>query len=220
MLAQSNRRLHAMRASLPLLGLLLLALVGCASATTASTVSAGDLPAVKYRDIVVFVENVDTTERMAAEQLVVSALKHAGVRAAGSVELFGAPGQVGENEMAAIIRDQNFGAVLYITVRQKEIVDEPVPDVTWDGQMFHGSAGPLSWGYSASATYVVASDGSVVRPVMTLATEAELQDVASAKDTWRATTTASGNAKWVSMTSLFEEVSNQIVDKLRADNAI
>jgi hypothetical protein len=104
-----------------LLGLLL---VGCVTANTTSTVSSADIPANKYRKIVVFVENTDDLERLPAEELVVVALQSAGTTAATSLEVFNYHRAISDDNKATIILARGYDAALYVTVTQKAMLAE------------------------------------------------------------------------------------------------
>jgi hypothetical protein len=201
--------------------LLSLLIAGCVSANTSSVVSSGDIPQSKYHKIIVFVENIDDSERLGAEQTVASALESKGVISQSSLVAFNYSRiRYSADEKAILLRKQNFDAILYVTMIQKALILEPVSDVSWDGEMFHGSAGGLNWASSLSASYIVTAEGRVVRPVATVVTRSELQDVMSAKSVWAADTAASVNGKYTSMPSLFARVAKEIVAKIREDHAI
>lgn len=212
------------RARFGLCALLAAILCGCVEAKTTSAVSSADIPADKYRKVIVFVETSDEADHLLFEQLVATALQRAGVQAQSSLEVFNYSREVSGDDMAALIRQQNFQAALYVKVLREDLELIPVPNVTRDGQMFHssGSFGPFQYNSatSVSATYSVTQDGHVVRPVLHLAIQSQMQDVWSAKQVWAAQTDATLNAKVGSVKLLVEQSLKQVVEKMQADRAI
>lgn len=197
-----------------------LALVAaCASSETRSLVSKDDIPASKYQNVAVFVENLDGGERSKAEQIIVSALKNAGVNATSGLDAFKGRGTLSDKAKADLIQRQ-FDAVLYLTVLENAVVEERVPNAFFDGQNIQYNMGIVTVSHNVTGLYDVQSDGSVYQPILALKTKADVQDTKSAKQVWTSETISTGNAKTTSMSALLVQASNQIVAKLQEDSAI
>lgn len=193
---------------------------GCVASETRSVSNPSDIPAGKYRKVALFIENLDESERALAEQIVISALQSVGIPAISSSNLFRNRGPINPNTQASIIRKEGFDAVLYVTVLEKGAAEERVPNAYYDGNMVNVSMGFVTVGHSLTDLYVVKSDGSVYHPMLAMKTRSELQDVKSAKNVWAAETVATGHARTTNMSALFTQASQQITEKLRADQAI
>lgn len=176
-------------------------LVGCTSETR-SVVSADDIPATRYRQIALFVENVPGPESATAEQIIGTALRSAGVRAVGKSEIFKDHEDMDAGAQANFIRAQGFDSVLYVTVLESGYVPEGVNTVSWNtpvmGFMFSGPR-PAEWA---------------------LKTKSELQDANTAKLVWSAETITSGIAEVSNINLLFTQASQQIINKLGTDHII
>jgi hypothetical protein len=199
---------------------LALLLAGCAASETRSIASPGDIPASKYKKVAVFIENLDESERVGAERMILASLKSAGINALSSGEIFRGREQLDSNAQAATIRKQAFDAVLYVTVLEKGLIEERVNNAYYDGQMIQMSLGFITVGHNVTDFYVVKPDGSVYTPSLILKTKSDLQDTKSAKQVWTAETISSGHPDVTNMTTLFGQTARQIVDKMRADQAI
>lgn len=210
-----------MRIAFYLLGVACLFLVGCAAEVeTSSVVSAADLPANRFRNVVVFVENINPAEQLVAEQSIASRLKSSGVRAISSLEVFNYSRALDDDQKAAIIRDQKIEAALFVTLVRLQQVSTPVPDVTYSDGMFHGGNSFFQWHSTHSLEYSVDAQGQVVKETVLVVTQSVLQDVMTAKQVWAAETSASVNAKYGDPAGLFDLASRQLVAKMRADRAI
>jgi hypothetical protein len=220
-----------MRLAITIIGLVGIVLAGCATVETGTTttVSSADIPGSKYRNLAVFVENVDDAERLSMERMVVSAVRDGGAQAQSSLEAFGYHRDLDGNQMATIIRDQKFDAALYVTVTQKALLLEPAPDASampdgaggWNVCKSSSSGSfTANFCFAMPAWFTVTSDGQLARLVVTYAAKAELQDVVSAKVVWTANTSASARGGPLNMRSLVNQASAQLVEKLRADHAI
>jgi len=195
-------------------------LAGCAASETRSLVSRDDLPASKYKKIAVFIENLDAAERPVAEKIVVSALQNAGVSAASGAEIFGGRGtSLSEKAKASIVQNE-FDAVVYLTVVEKGIVEERIPNAFFDGQMVQYNFGFVTVGHNLTANYIIKPDGSVYQPMLALKTKVDMQDTKSAKEVWTSETISTGSAQITNMPTLFTQASDQIVTKMREDSAI
>jgi hypothetical protein len=190
-----------------------------------SAVSSADIPAPKYRKIVVFVENMDDADRLTMEEIIASAVQSSGVQAQPSLEAFSYHRKLDGAQMASIIQEQKFDATLYVTVTQKALLLEPARDVF---PMSDGAGGWMvckgdastHFCFSMPSWYTVTSSGQLARLVLTFAAKAELQDVTSAKEVWTADTSASARDGPANMGSLVSQASAQLVQKMRADHVI
>ena len=181
--------------------------------------SKGDIPASKYKKLAIFIENLDDAERPAAEQIVEATLQNAGVNAVSGPDVFKGRGKLSEKAKASIVQNE-FDAVLYLTVVEKGVVEEPVPNAFFDGQMIQYNLGIVTVGHNLTDMYVIHPDGSVYQPTLALKLKVDIQDTKSAKEVWSSETISSGNAKTTTMPGLFTQASNQIVAKMREDSAI
>jgi hypothetical protein len=203
-------------------------LVGCASAVseTRSIISAADLPATKYRSVVVFAENIDESERSAAEQFVVSALQGANISATSGKSLFEGR-QLDEREKTKMIQDK-FDAVLYVNVAEKGLTEQRVENVTHNGQyiVYRRSVPGLTFTAAADVTedtsksWILKDDGSVYEPILALKLKSDLQDTRTSKLVWTAETITTGKPVATTMPQLFDQASKQMVAKMREDHAI
>ncbi len=203
-----------------------LLLVGCTASETRSLASTDDIPNSKYKHIAVFVENLEEAERQSAEQMILPALQRAGVSAVSGEDFFKEKGTLSEKQKAAIAQ-REFDAVLYLTVLQNGQTEELVPDANHNGQSinFYKNVipGVLTANFATDIgmdKYDLKPDGTVYERKLSLHTKVDLQDTKTAKLVWTSETIASGNEQITSLNSLFEQASHQIVDKMRADNAI
>lgn len=208
-----------------ILGLALL-LVRCTSAETRSLVSKEDIPETKYKKLVVFIENLDDSERSPAEQIVVSALQTAGVTAVSAPDFFKERGQLSEQQKSRLVQ-REFDAVLYFKVVEKGVFEEIVPDVTNNGgelvyakQWIPGVFGTVFSTDVGADLYDLKPDGSVYKKMFGLKAQVDLQDTKSAKEVWTSETVATGESHTTNMSLLFTQASNQIVSKMREDHAI
>jgi hypothetical protein len=200
-------------------------LVGCTASETRSLASRDDIPSSKYKHVAVFIENLDESERQSAEQMMLPVLQGAGVNAVSGEDFFKAKGALSEKQKAAIAQKE-FDAVLYLTVLQNGRTEELVPNAYHNGQAvtYYKNLIPS---FSVAFSTDIGADGFDLRPdgtvyelKLALHTKADLQDTKSAKLVWTSETIASGNEKVTNLNSLFEQASHQIVEKMRADNAI
>jgi hypothetical protein len=194
-------------------------LLGCASSETRSVVSKDDIPVSKYKKVALFIENLDEADRSAAEKTVVSTLQNAGVNAVSGSDVFKGRGELSEKAKASIVQKQ-FDAVLYLTVEQRGIIEELIPNAFFDGQMIQYNLGILTVGHDMTDLHVIRSDGSVYEQKLTLKTKVDLQDTKSAKTVWISETISSGSTKTTNMATLFNQAANQIVAKMREDSTI
>jgi hypothetical protein len=202
-------------------GILLIAVCvsGCASSETRSIVSKDDIPATKYKKVALFIENLDEPERSAAERTVVSTLQNAGVNAVGGPDVFKGRGALSEQAKANIVQKQ-FDAVLYLTVEQRGVIEELIPNAFFDGQVIQYNLGIVTVGHNITDLHVIKPDGSVYEQKLTLKTKVDLQDAKSAKTVWISETISSGPTKTTNMAALFSQAANQIVAKMREDSTI
>ena len=198
-----------------------LSLVGCASSETRSLVNKDDLPASKYKNVAIFIENLEEAERLGAEQIVLSALQNSGINAVSGQETLKRRGAaLTENAKAALIQKQ-FDAVMYVRVAQKGQIEELIPNAYFDGQMVQINVlGIATVGHNLTDLYIIKPDGSVYQSMVVLKTVADFQDTKTAKQIWTSETISSGNARGTNMAALFTQASRQIVEKLRADNVM
>jgi hypothetical protein len=201
-----------------------LLLAACAQSETRSVVSADDLPASKYHNVAIFIENVDESQAATAAQMVISTFRNSGVNARSGSDAFEGRSKLTEVAKAKIIQSE-FDAVLYLTVVQEGLTEELVPDAHSDGQVitFYKNLGIMGASFTTDIgveNFIVKPDGSVYQPKLALQTKVDLQDTKTAKLVWTSETIASGPAKLTDMNTLFEQASRQIVEKMRADNAI
>jgi len=196
-----------------------LLLAGCAASETRSLVSTDDIPASKYKKLAVFIENLDDAERPGAEQIVRATLQNAGVNAVSGSDVFKGRGKLSEKAKASIVQKE-FDAVLYLTVVEKGMVEELIPNAFFDGQMVQYNLGIMTVGHNLTDLHVIKPDGSVYEQKLTLKTKVDLQDTKSAKAVWASETISSGPTKTTNMAGLFNQATNQIVAKMREDSAI
>ncbi len=209
-----------------------LLLVGCSSIETRSIVSGADIPASKYSRLALFVENLDETERLNAEQMILPVLKRAGVAAIIGPDIFkGRANKLSEKEKASLVQKE-FDAVLYVSILDKGVVEELVPNAQHNGQTItflnsqplglinFNSSLIIGVDQNTSKMYVLKQDGSVYQLMLALKTRADLQDTQTNKQVWTAETVASGKQTLTNMSQLFTQASQQIVEKMRADGAI
>lgn len=194
-------------------------LLGCASSETRSVVSKDDIPASKYRKVALFIENLDEADRSAAEKIVVTTLQNAGVSTVSGPDVFKGRTGLSEKAKASIVQKQ-FDAVIYLTVEQRGVIEELIPNAFFDGQMIQHNLGILTVGHDMTDLHVIKPDGSVYEQKLTLKTKVDLQDTKSAKTVWISETISSGPTKTTSMAALFNQAANQIVAKMREDSAI
>lgn len=214
-----------MRYRLPLL--LVLMLAGCVSGgqeKITSIVSTSNIAHNRYHNIVVFIENTGHMR----EDTLADALKQVGVNAEPEIVLFDdSPKNYSNIKKGKIIRNHHFDASLYVTVLRDGLIEQPAPNIWYDGKLFHGRKtflgghGFVQWQASGSLLpYIVNSEGKVVRPIQILTTNSELQDTSSAKIVWSAHTSISVPNKSEQIQPLFEDVARSIVQKLRSDHVI
>ena len=197
-----------------------LLLAGCAASETRSLVSRDDIPASKYKKIAVFIENLDDAERPAAENIVVSTFQNAGVNAESGSAVFNGRSNLSEKAKAAVVQNE-FDAVLYLTIVEKGVVEELIPNAFFDGQMVQFNIlGLATVGHSATNLYSIHPDGTVYQSILALKTAAAIQDTQTNKQVWTSETVSTGPTITTNMPALFTQASNQIVAKMRADNAI
>jgi hypothetical protein len=203
----------------------LLFVAGCATSETKSLVSRADLPASKYRNVAVFIENLEENEKRAAEDVVASSLQKAGINARSERVIFSGRGAISDQGKASIIQ-REFDAALFLKVAQKGVIEELVPGAFHDGESIsfnHNVGAVVSMNFTTNVgtnMYVLKPDGSVYKPVLSLKTTVELQDAKTAKLVWTSETIASGDARVSNMGTLFQKAAEQTVEKLRADGAI
>jgi hypothetical protein len=195
-------------------------LAGCAASETRSLVNKDDIPASKYKKVAIFIENLDEAERPAAEKIVVAALQNAGVNAASGPDIFKGRGTKLSEKAKASIVQKEFDAIIYLTVVEKGLVEELIPNAFFDGQMVQYNLGIMTVGHDLTDMYIIKSDGSVYQPMLALKTKVDMQDTKSAKPVWTSETISSGHAKTTNMPALFTQASNQIVAKMREDSTI
>jgi hypothetical protein len=193
-------------------------LVGCAQSETRSVASSADIPASRYKKVVLFIENLDDRERPAAEAMISKTLTDAGVNVAASSEVFDA--KLDPNSQGQRIRKAGFDAALFVKVAQKGIFEEQIENAYFDGQMIQMNMGLITVGHNVTEFYSIRPDGSVYQPMLVLKTQSELQDVKSGKQVWAGETIASGHARTTNMSVVFAQAAKQIVEKMRADQAI
>lgn len=208
-----------MRIKLYFLVVCAFSLVGCVSETR-SLVSSQDIPASKYKKVILFVENLDGMERPAAEQILVTTLRDAGVEAVSSSEAFKSEKSLDATAQGALIRRQGFDAALYVTVLEKGVVEEQVEGAWFDLANNEMHIDPVGGITATLRGYVVKPDGSVYYSNWTMKTKSELQDVQSAKQVWISETVAVGHGQFSNMSLIFAQAAKQIVQKMRGDNAI
>jgi len=202
-----------------------LLLVRCTAVETNSIASKEDIPEAKYRKFVVYIENLDDNERPQAEQIVVSTLQTAGLSAVSAPDYFKDRGKLNEQQKARLVQ-KDFDAVLYLTVVEKGVFEEIVPDVTHQGDVLVYTK-QLIPGFGATfatdigtTLYDLKPDGSVYKQMFGLKTQVDIQDTKSAKNVWTSVTAASGEVHVTNISILFTQASNQIVSKMREDHAI
>jgi hypothetical protein len=203
-----------------------LLLVRCTAVETNSIASKEDIPEAKYRKFVVYIENLDDNERPQAEQIVISALQTAGLRAVSAPDYFKDRGKLNEQQKAQLVQN-DFDAVLYLKVVEKGVFEEIVPDVTHQGDVLVYSKQLIPGIFGASLAtdigtnlYDLKPDGSVYKQMFGLKTQVDLQDTKSAKNVWTSVTAASGEVHVTNISILFTQASNQIISKMREDHAI
>ena len=209
-----------------------LLLAGCASSETRSVVSKEDLPGSRYQRLAVFIENLDEGESALAEQVVVSALQGAGIHAVDGPGLLRSRGtKLSEKDKARIVQKE-FDAVLYLTVLDKGLAEELVPNAQHDGESItfsnslFGAFGLVNATFVTNITtptnerFVLKDDGTVYARKLVLKTRADLQDTKSAKPIWSSETISSGDAGLSNMNLLFSQAAQQIIEKMRADGVI
>lgn len=216
-----------------LLFLLAISLSACAAASseTKSTVSATDIPASRYQKLALFVEGLDDSERPAAEQIILGKLRENRLDATLGSDVFQRRGQLSERAKSRIIQTE-FDGVMYVSVLDKRIVEELVPNADTDGQTIWLHSGTyfgvvnafgtlgLPVNEATSKLYIVKGDGHVYKPELVLKTKVDIQDAKSAKLVWTAESSASGHPGSVNVAQLFTQVSDQIVERMREDHAI
>jgi hypothetical protein len=193
--------------------------VGCAQSETRSVVNPADIPPSRYKKIVLFVENIEGRERAGAEQVVSKTFQDAGINTVPSSEVFGGT-KLDANTQGQRIRKAGFDAALFLNVAQKGAFEERVENAYFDGEMIQITMGFVTVGHNVTDFYLIKPDGSVYYPMLVLKAQSELQDVKSGKQVWAAETIASGHAQTTNMTMVFTQAAKQIVDKMRADQAI
>lgn len=212
-----------LRSCLPVFTIVMVSavLAACGSSETRSLVSTQDIPASKYRKVILFIENTTPQEQREAERVFVAALKQRGINSTGSAEFFATNPKLSDAAKAALVRKHGFDAAMYVAVLEKNVVEERVPNTWHDGQMIHSSIfGLITVSHDIAGSYIPKQDGSVYQPLLALKLKAELQDVNSGKHVWVAETVATGPAAANNMSLLFTQASNQVADKLRTDQAI
>ena len=215
-------------------GILLLSvavmLAACNTVSNSETaVSKADVPVGKYRQIAVFVENLEAAERAAAEQQVVSALQSANVNAvSGNGLLASAGANLSDAAKVKAIRARGVDAVLYVKVQRS--TESQINNARWDrGRILllqeDGEVQEVS-----AIGYRVAPDGKVYQKSKSVVAISELQDINSAKLVWTGTTSTAPEYSLLIMginvgsghseSSLFVLAAKEIVAKMRADGAI
>lgn len=200
--------------------LVLLLLAGCVTAETRSIVSPQDLPQSRYRKLAIFVEGLTEAEQFAGEGVLVAGLRNKGINAIASYDLFMGQGELTPAEKGDLVRKQDCDGVLYVSISHRAVEEQIIENAWFDGGLIRYRLGPLSYGHSFTDGYIIKSDGRVAKSVMVLGTKSELQDTTTAKTVWEAVTSASGDPRTSSVTKLFQEASQQMVDKMRKDRAI
>lgn len=196
-------------------------LAGCASSETRSLVSAADLPASRYSRVAVFIENVDEPERAVAEQIVLSALNNAGVKAVSGHDFLRQQAPKLTEQQKARLAQKEFEALLYVTVVERGQGEQRVENAWFDGNMIQFNLlGIATVGHNVTDGYIIKSDGSVYHPMLVLKTQSQLQDTKSAKVVWQGETISSGHANASNMNLLFTHASQQMIEKMRTDSAV
>lgn len=209
-----------MRARNLLIFLCAVVLTGCAASETRSVVSKDELPASKHRKVALFIEKLNQPESQATEQIVIAALQKAGGNAESGANIFARRGMLTEQAKAKVVQKE-FDAVIYLTVLEKGIFAEIVPNAWSDGQTItYSMLGLLEVSHNVTDLYVVRSDGTVYQQMLTLKMKVDLQDTKTAKQVWTSETVSSGNVRLTNMDVLFGEASQQITEKMKTDNAI
>jgi hypothetical protein len=159
-------------------------------------------------------------ESQAAEQIVIATFQKAGVNAESGGDLFARRGILTEQAKARVIQKE-FDAVIYLTVLEKGIFEEIVPNAWSDGQTItYNVLGLLAVSHNVTDMYVIRPDGTVYQQMLTLKTKVDLQDTKSAKQVWSSETVSSGSARLTNMDALFGQASGQIIEKMKADAVI
>jgi len=151
---------------------------------------------------------------------VIAALQKAGGNAESGANIFARRGMLTEQAKAKVVQKE-FDAVIYLTVLEKGIFAEIVPNAWSDGQTItYSMLGLLEVSHNVTDLYVVRSDGTVYQQMLTLKMKVDLQDTKTAKQVWTSETVSSGNVRLTNMDVLFGEASQQITEKMKTDNAI
>lgn len=208
----------------------ILATAACAAYTppevaTQSVSSTSGTPAGRYRAVVVFVENVDQTVRLTAEEAIVSKLKRSGVRAQSSLELFNYSQSIDDVSKANIIQSNGFDAALFVYLVRADTLEKPAPGISqgnWNGvPVFCGNWSGGQWCKSPELTeYSLDSQGHVVTSTSTVVTQSTLEDVRTAQRVWAGETTATVNAKFGNAEGLYDLAARNVVAKLQQDRVI
>jgi hypothetical protein len=206
-------------------------LAACAAndpAETRSIVTA--TPSTKYRAIAVFIENSKANDRQAIEQSVIAALNHQGVDAKSSSEIFAAMGTANKQEKADRLQ-KLFDAVLYVNVMQAGPTEERMENLFYDGQFIVFHTKGFAWASypSSMGDYIIKPDGSVFKPALGIQLRSDLQDTKTNLQVWSAETIVTGEIPTRNsagpenssgMHALFDKAVEQLVEKMRTDNAI
>jgi hypothetical protein len=206
-----------------------LLLPGCAysppEVSTQSVSSVSGNPAVRYRSLVVFVENVDSGAQLGAEEAIAAALRKSGVQAKSSLEVFNYSRSVDDITKAKMIRSQGFDGVLFVTLVRAETATKPAPGIyqsTLNGApVLCGSWSGGQWCKSPQLTeYSLDAQGQVVVATAIVVTQSTLEDVKTAQRVWASETTATANLKFGTASNLYELAAGNVVAKLRQDRVI
>ena len=215
-----------------LTSLSLLFVLGCATVDSSvvgsitSEVSAADLPPTPYTVLVVYGEVADVHERRALEDLVASRLASAGIASSTSLGMFGVDvAHADPIGMAQAITRSGANAVVYVSIEQRALIQEPVA-VDFIGGYFDQRliCTSHSWGSSCASpppTRFIADDNKVYRNLMTLTLRCEMVDAFTGRTVSRsfATSTLESN-NFAATAALFASSASQVVQRLRDDRVI
>ncbi|MGA7862106.1 MAG: hypothetical protein WCB19_09680 [Thermoplasmata archaeon] len=217
---------------LALIFLLGSALASCVTTSDSQTaVSAADIPASKYKQVAVFIENVSEAEHASADAVVVSTLQGLGVNAVSGDSLFNEHnGNLSDAAKVRILKERSIDALLYIKVQSSN--EQLITNARFDGQFVYltHDDGTVDTITPQAGGFTIKPDGRVYQSSPMLVTRAELQDVKSAKLVWTADTVTypQYQVAWLGMnfsggataSSLFQEAAKEIVGKMRSASAI
>jgi len=210
-------------------------LLGCAAVTeTQSVISSDDIPESKYKKIFVVVQNFEEADRSKAEDSLLHELRDIGITGISSDDAFVDGRNFTDIQKMKYIQE-NYEAVLYVRLVQIGVAEKQGDNASHNGEMvtfyghFSGFNGFLethsvtSLGVESiiiKQNYILKPDGTVYEAGRAIQLNSEMQDTKTNKRVWVADTSSFVKRTDETTTSLFRNAAQDLVKKLKVDEAI